>query len=42
MATVRNTTVHIVAYLLKAEIVESGETAIAKQPLCKHATIPEA
>jgi hypothetical protein len=42
MATVRNKTVNIVAYLLKAGIVESEERAIAKQPLCEHATIPEA
>jgi hypothetical protein len=30
-----------VAYLLKAGIVEPGETAIAKRPLYTHATIPD-
>jgi hypothetical protein len=30
-----------VAYLLKTGIVKPGETAIARQPLCKHATVPE-
>jgi hypothetical protein len=31
----------IVAYLFKAGIVEPGETAIARQQLSRHATIPE-
>jgi hypothetical protein len=31
---------HIVAYLLKPGIVEPEKTTIARQPLCKHATIP--
>jgi hypothetical protein len=30
-----------VAYLLKARVVELGETGIARQPLCMHSAIPE-
>jgi hypothetical protein len=33
--------VYIVAYLLIARIVEPAETAVTRQPLCKHATVPE-
>jgi hypothetical protein len=31
-----------VAYLFKAGIAEPGETAIARQPLCKHTEITRA
>jgi hypothetical protein len=32
---------YIVAYLFKEGIVEPQQTAIARQPLCKHAKIPQ-